>query len=368
VGIVIDTVRAGQEQALNELYRGTAWAFHHHHPRYAQLVPLGAGVRRTLVGYRDDVPRAYASVVERGRLFALLKFGPVFAEPEDAADFIVALVEHYRRRGFARLEVQLYEPAGWRGEWITYRVARERRFTSEITAESRATAVIPLSGHPDDWSDKRLSTNHRRNVKKARHLGLRTELMMAADVPQFSEQYVRMYRSRGLAVDATHARAMIAGRFTFLRETGEGQALKVCTSDGTMLGGLFIMQEGNRAFYDTGATDPEHRHVPILHLGILDSIAWASLAGCTLFDLGGYGFLADAADQIAKINRFKDGFRPQPLFFTRPMHFTLSPVGGRFFDIARNARRRLSQSSRSVGLRSSLTNRTAQPRGPSRGR
>jgi hypothetical protein len=343
VGLVIDTVRAGQGHALTDLYRGATWAFHHHHPRYAQFVPVETGVRTTLVGYRNDVPRAYGDVVERGNILARLRFGPVFADPEDAVDFIVALVDHYRRRRFLRLEVQLYEPAGWRGEWITYGVARQRRFKSEITAESRATAVIPLSGRADDWSDGRLSTNHRRNVKKARQLGLRTELMMAADVPQFSEQYVRMYRSRGLAVNATHARAMIAGRFSFLHVTGEGQALKVCTADGTMLGGLFIMQEGNRAFYDIGATDPEQRHVPILHLGILEAIAWASLAGCTLFDLGGYGFLADAADQIGKINRFKDGFRPQPLFFTRPMRFALSPVGGRVFDTALTARRRLNQ-------------------------
>lgn len=339
--LVVDTIRAGQEPALTELYRRAPWASYQHHPRYTELVPPDGGVRTTLVGYRNGVPRAYANVVERGRRLARLRFGPVFAEPEDAADFIIALVDHYRRRGFFRLEVQLYEPAGRCGELIAYRVAQDCHFTSELS-ESKATAVIPLASGGDDWSETRLAARHRWSVKKARRLGVRTEPMSESDLPQLSDQYVRMYRSRRLAVDPALVRATMTGMFSFLGETG-GLALKMCVADGAMLGGLLIMREGERAFYALGATDPQRRDVPILHLGILESVTWASDAGCTLFDMGGYRLFADAADQLGKINSFKEGFRPQPLFFTRPMRFSLSPAGGLIFDTLRNVRRRVTQ-------------------------
>jgi hypothetical protein len=337
--LIVDATDVEQEHALTELYRRAAWASYQHHPRYARFVPSEAGVRRTVVGERDGLPRAYGNVVERGRLLARLRSGPVFAEPEDAADFIVSLVDLYRRRRFLRLEVQLHEPAGRRGESIAYRVARECRFTAEVK-ETKVTAVIPLTGCADDWSDTRLSSKHRWSVRKARRLGLFTELMTTSDVSQFSDQYVSMYRARGLPVDPRSARAILAGHYSFVQETGDGIALKVCADDGTMLGGVLIVREAERAVYALGATDPQRRDAPILHLAILESIAWASKAGCTLFDLNGYGFLADPDSQIGKISRFKDGFGPEPLFFTRTMQFALSPAGGRLFDIVRSARSR----------------------------
>jgi hypothetical protein len=357
-GLDIEPIRPGQQEALEDVYRRAPWASHTHHPRYAEFVPYHGGTRTTLVGWRDGAPQAYANVFERGSLLARVLYGPVFTEPDDGADFIIGLVDHYRRRGFHRLEVQLNEPAGWRGESIAYRVARECRFTSDVK-KTRTVAVIPLSGDARDGSESRLSKGHKWSVKKARRLGLHSAPMTASDVPRFADLYVKMFRSRRLPIEVGPTHATLAGMFAFLDALHCGLALKVCGADGSMLGGLYVIREEDRALYYLAATDPDLRQVPIIHVGILDAITWASQAGCTLFDLGGYYMLADPEGQEGKLNLFKDGFRSQPLFFTRAMRFALSPVGGLPFDLAMNARR-LSQ--RVAEIRPALRRACPEPR------
>ena len=76
--------------------------------------------------------------------------------------------------------------------------------------------------------------------------------------------------------------------------------------------------------YKFGATDPESRSIPVLHIAFVEAIRIAKEKGLRFFDFGGYMPNAKHTDQVFSINYFKLGFSGILLRYPNTMVFTLN--------------------------------------------
>jgi len=77
--------------------------------------------------------------------------------------------------------------------------------------------------------------------------------------------------------------------------------------------------------YKYGASDPDYRKLPILHLCIYEAIKIGLEKGITLLDLGGYNHFINKKDQIYSINFFKKSFNGTYSFYPKKIHIKLNP-------------------------------------------
>ena len=100
-----------------------------------------------------------------------------------------------------------------------------------------------------------------------------------------------------------------------------------------MVGGLCISYEGNTAFYNKGYSHPDHRNLPVNHIGFYEVIRRAKEKGLKYFDLGGYGINLKEDDQVNAINRFKDGFGGTLVYYPQTLTIYTTPVSKLLFSL-----------------------------------
>ena len=189
---------------------------------------------------------------------------------------------------------------------------------------------------PADQLLASFSENHRRSIRKAVKLGLHTELLKEpADLRLFAEQYVQMYRRRGLPLSARQTLQSFQGLFELFSKENNGFFMLVRSESGNIMGGICICYQGDTAFYYKGYTHTDQRHIPVTHLAIFNAMQLAAKKGSRYFDLGGYAQNTIEGDQLSAINRFKDGFRGKVVSHPDTMLIYTLPLAKWLYSISR---------------------------------
>jgi hypothetical protein len=181
---------------------------------------------------------------------------------------------------------------------------------------------------------KSFSENHRRSIKKAKNISYEvTEVTDQKKIKEFAEGYIKMYRHRGNAVNSDLAKIQFQHLFDFFKITNRGFFI-TAMHEGKMLGGICVIYTGNSAFYHKGFIDHTYNKMPINHLVFFEAMLKAKRDGMSQFDMGGYA--PDTLnEQIANINRFKNGFKGQLITFPQTRLLSLNLLGTFLYKVRR---------------------------------
>ncbi len=164
------------------------------------------------------------------------------------------------------------------------------------TRKSRCEFVLDLSG---DLAGM-LSTNHRRNVRKAQKAGLevrRTRSSEAAIIHKMlMNESMERRRSRGEKVPPNSPSPEVAA----ILESGAGELFQA-TRDGNVLSSLLVLRAEKGSYYQSAGTSPEGMEIGASQFLIHHIAGELKSAGAHKFNLGG-------ADEGSTLGRFKEGF------------------------------------------------------------
>jgi len=273
-------------------------------------------------GYRDGKIVSFAIILEKFK-HARIFFGPVATTDDDLMESIAAIAGNYRKKGFGILTVQLGITSGQRTEQLEYRLFNRIKFQQKFDAATWSSITLDLNEEESKLFSN-LSENHRRSVRKAEKAELTVrEIDDLELMKQFAGIYDRMYETRRIKKPFDDTSKTFSNALSFVRDFKKGVVLGVFDAGNALIGGVLLLYEKNTVFYQYGATDPEKKNVPILHLAFWKAIQLAKQKGFRYFDFGGYNHFAAPGDQVSQINRFKDGFNGRCVFYPKLMYFNL---------------------------------------------
>jgi hypothetical protein len=211
-------------------------------------------------------------------------------DADDAGRFWQALLGFCRQRGVTRLELNSFASATvsipiWPGEQF-------RRKRCEYVLD----LGIPKT---DLW--KRLSSNHARNIKRARKLGL---TVMRTREPDACRIHTRLMaaslerrKDRGESVFENDALQPVLA----LTKHGAGELFQIVGQE-QVLSSILVLIAAKGAYYHSAGTSPEGMTCGASHFLIQDITQTLQGDGLERFNLGG------ADDTNAGLERFKTGF------------------------------------------------------------
>lgn len=271
------------------------------------------------IGMQNNSIVCYATIIEPESKIAIIEFGPVFSNRDDALCSLKEIARYYKRK-FIGLKIQLFTPIGTDSEFIYQNLALNQKIIHYVNKnENWSTLQVDLSVPGEDIF-KNFSKGHKSAIKKAQKQGLYVkEISDIESINQFIRIFVKMHESRSLHLDS-EIHSIIPKIFNFLNEKGIGCILAVYNADNTMIGGIILIKQGKMVRYFKGAADPECRNFPVLHCALYEGILKAKQWGATIFDFWGYCLLADENDQRFNINVFKKGFGGELIIYPKTMY------------------------------------------------
>jgi len=247
------------------------------------------GYAAWVLGLHDDANRleyGCGGFLRTGRLNRTLEILSLPAVGVDSL-FWDGLREFCRRHGVTKLEI---------GTFASSADVAIPDFDSHCMLRSRCEFVLDLDG---DFAAM-LSTNHKRNVKKAQKAGLvvtRTRSIETAITHEaLMSQSLSRRRSRGESVEGVDpSRDCMA-----FVESGAGELFQA-TRDGTVLSSVLTLHAPNCGYYQSAGTSAEGMAVGASHFLIHSIACQLRAGGAQIFNLGG-------ADEKSSLARFKEGF------------------------------------------------------------
>lgn len=288
-------------------------------PEYPEIEGLSG---RGFIAKSDKGIEGWLLVIEKKNILASIEFGPVGNDNEITASLLQEAFKYYRKKFFF---VVRWMP-GWDDE-----------ANLEIIRQQIQKRYLPLSNsNLIHWASKRISLkdseetilkkfseNHRRNIKKGS--GFSIECRVINDqklIDDFSEGYIKMYKHRNLPVNPSVIKRSFTELYKFLSQFDKGFFMGAF-KDEVLVGGLIIIYQGKTAFYYKGFIDHEQRQMPINHVAFFRAILHSKQHNMEWFDFGGYA--TDTADeQLANINKFKDGFKGELIQFPQSSAYGLN--------------------------------------------
>lgn len=169
----------------------------------------------------------------------------------------------------------------------------------EISRRERREYVVSLQ---DERWDSSLSSNHKRNIKKASAAGLKIrhallQPALLSDHVRLMEQSLDRRAARGESV-AVGSKVEDKSR-TYI-ESGVGE-LYQATRDGIVLSSILLLRSKRSAYYQSAGTSPEGMSVGASHFLIYSVCKKLRESGVRVFNLGG-------APEGSSLARFKAGF------------------------------------------------------------
>ena len=225
----------------------------------------------------------------------------------------------------------MYNKTGYDNDYIEYSLNKihniKYRFDNKNTKSS-----IEIDLEKKDIEDifKSMRKGHKSDIKKAIRLGIKvSEINGESEINEFISIYTKMYKSRQIAKVLSPSN--IQDILNFLLIKNKGLLLIAKDAENTVLGGVILVTQGITVRYLIGATDPDRRDKPILHLVLYEGIKQAKLDNFRYFDFWGYDHFAGKDNQIFFINQFKKGFGGYFTFFSKKMHIDLIPFGSEIY-------------------------------------
>jgi hypothetical protein len=286
------------------------------YPGFVQIIEPDVSLKY-LLAYRGEELAGYACVKVKKRILATVYFGPLVNDPGDYEELCAAVVSACVRRCIFIVKILPPYMAPEREAAI----ASFTRIQFEQSDEyfNWGTLKLPLDKKIEDIF-KGFSDNHRQSIKKAQKHNLTVDVITnPAEVDIFAEQFIIMYKSRGLPISQGQIRNTLKRLFTFYQEHKSGFFLVVKSPEDGIIGGVCINYQGDSGFYQMGYSHPHHRTLPINHLAIYEAIRISKENGCKVFDFGGYGLNLKEGDQVHAINRFKSWFGGQLVYHPKTL-------------------------------------------------
>ena len=234
---------------------------------------------------------------------------------------LLEILNHYKKDRFARLSVEL-PPDLYMGEYLERSIRKVGvNINYDFETGVRATIALPLTASMEQIQAS-FSTHLKRNIAKAQKKNVHIKRV---DTPEEFEDFIEINRkmesSRGIKQGSAD---YLKNIFQFIQKTGLGYFLASYDETGKMIGGIFMLREGKQVNYLIGASDPEYKNLPQMHIAFLEAIKIAKADGLEFFDFGGFGFNAKEGDQIYNINLFKLNFTDNIVFYPKNMIFKLN--------------------------------------------
>ncbi len=277
------------------------------------------------VGFRSDngTWMGYCVLQQKKANACHIQFGPVAASLTDALAILACLIPYLKRQHKTRLSVQLpfIDQAQSADELAAFHKSVAFRRSRYVLNWSSLVKDITMED-ADLFSS--FSAHHRRNIRKAHEAGISYRLLkLEEEVTCLLDIFTKMYRQRRQPMPAA---SLIPNP---LRLVSGNQPQKHGFIVGSfwnnrLVGGIAVIRCGHTAFYLMGASDPEVRHVPVLHGAFYFAMQQARSLGMQRFDLGGFDPAAHPESQVGRINRFKEGFCGQPISLLPQLIFDLN--------------------------------------------
>ncbi len=280
----------------------------------------------------DSDIKSFSQIHESHKI-AHVVFGPVCCDKEIMVTSIDEIIHYYKKRGFFFVDIQMYFKSGFDTEYIEYALSKNYSIKYLFNKENTKSSIEINLEESDEDIFKRFRENNKRNIKKAIKSGLKVELVNgSAELTSFIDVYLKMCKVRDLD-DKGLSPQKIIEIYSYLVNNKKGQILLAKDKDDNILGGVIIVYQGISVRYFLGASDPDRRDLPVLHLVIYEAIKQAKNNNFKFFDFWGYNHFVDENDQVYYINQFKTGFGGYYTFFAKKMNIDLVPFGSKIFSI-----------------------------------
>jgi hypothetical protein len=278
-----------------------------------------------------------------GIQYADLKMGPLFSDADVLVQSLAQIHEHYRKRKFSKLTVQLAFPTGALADLVEYKVARLLPVRYVFDRDNWSSVIVDLRLTEEELF-KNLSKTHKRHIKKAVSLNISVNFEYThEELQEFIGIYLSMTTQRGLSYDQSKTYEFTNSLKTFFDQYHAGRFVIVKSSEGRVIGGLILVYQGKVVRYYRGASDPAARDLPVMHLAFWESFKLLRQEGFETFDLWGYNHFVDETDQIFFVNQFKRGFGGDYIFYPKKMYFIYNPLQNRIIDLARKVHKRITR-------------------------
>lgn len=316
-----------ERELYNRFYYSLNQVSVEQHPFWPEVEKADVRYCYFMAKKKNDYCCAAIITENRSNLFSIasLRFGPLFREVDDLIESVRAIYSHYSAKGFTACTIQLAIPTGPNADYIEYQLNKVLRTNSNFGVENWSSLVIDLEKSEEELF-KGLSKGHKSDIKKSLKSNISVnELSDTSEFGFFCRIFEKMNQKRGLVSEGGDLCTFLESAARFFKTEEMGTTLIVKESSGKVVGGIMLVFQGQTVRYFKGASDPDYRHLPILHLAIWEGIKRSKLQGFKRFDLWGFNHFADPDSQVFYINRFKKGFGGDYSFYPKKMNFIYKP-------------------------------------------
>ncbi|GAB4280985.1 MAG: hypothetical protein Kow0068_05420 [Marinilabiliales bacterium] len=267
----------------------------------------------------------FCNILE-SRFLAKIHLGPICINKEVLIKSIYEIRKYYKNKGKAQLEVQLGILTSQETDYIEYELYKILPFVQRYDVSNWSSMIISLNQSIDEIFNN-FKQNHKSSINKAIKNNIYTKkLNNINEIKKLSEIYDKMYEVRKIKRSFNNTQEVFIRLSLLFKEQNNGIILGVFNQQGQMLGGVIYGISNGEMYYKYGATDPDYRKLPILHLAIYDGIKIGIKEGISVFNFGGYNHFVKGDSQIAGINFFKNSFNGEFVFYPKKMYFKLNKL------------------------------------------
>ena len=272
----------------------------------------------------QDEIKSFCKIEENSR-YAHIWYGPVCCDKEIMVTSINEIINFYKKRGFWYLGIQMYYKSGYDTDYIEYALNKAHSIKYIFNNENTKSSLeIDLENNIEDIYSS-IRKGHKSDIKKAVKEGITVEeLKDENELKLFTDVYLKMCRNRSIG---GHSAKEINNICNYLVNNKKGEILLARDCNNIIIGGAIMAYQGISVRYLLGASDPERRDLPLLHLVIYQAIERARINNFRYFDFWGFNHFAEESDQGYNINHFKKGFGGYYTFFAKKMNINLIPNG-----------------------------------------
>lgn len=274
----------------------------------------------------EGIIKCYCKILENTGSAHII-FGPVCCDKNVMVYSIIEIIKYYKKRHFFYLGIQMYFKSGFDTEYIEYKLNRICKIHYTFNnGNTKSSIELNLEENIENILGG-MRKGHKSDIRRASKMGITADLVSNTnELDSFSEIYTKMCHVRHLNDDEL-SKKNIHDIYNYLNDNKLGEVLIVKDDSREVIGGAILVYQGNTVRYLKGATDPDRRDLPILHLLMFEAIKKAHDEKYKYFDFWGYNHFANENDQVYNINHFKKGFGGYYTFFAKKMNIDLAPNG-----------------------------------------
>jgi hypothetical protein len=257
--------------------------------------------------YKNEVLMGFCLVSEY--LFhAEIQFGPLIESYENMGSFIDKICSFYKKRFYGQIKICF--PTGLTEDMYNSAIEyiSESYEVTKYKVGNWSSLIIDLK-EENEKIQERYSENLKRNIKKAIQKGLYVkQLQNEEDIKKLGVVFDKLYHWRKVHSQWNDSQATFMNWFRSVELHEKMIWFGVFNDKNELLGGIIMVNQGKTLFYQIGASDPEMRNLPVLHLCFHQALLYAKENNYSFFDFGGYDTDANENDQTYNINLFKKQF------------------------------------------------------------